>query len=101
MRLGVARITLFRAREAGRTRFFRIGTHVLYSEGKYFRVLQLCELGGRQSVDRKPAVISDGLKPVGGTLEGRTYNPDESGLTADSVLSRCSRIHLADFIRLI
>ncbi len=29
-RLGVARITLLRAREAGRIRFFRIGTRVLY-----------------------------------------------------------------------
>ena len=31
-RLGVARITLLRAREAGRIRFFRIGTRVLYCE---------------------------------------------------------------------
>ena len=29
-RLGIARITLLRAREAGRIRFFRIGTRVLY-----------------------------------------------------------------------
>ena len=29
-RLGIARITLLRAREAGRIRFLRIGTRVLY-----------------------------------------------------------------------
>jgi len=33
VRLGVARITLLRAREAGRIRFFRIGTRVLYCGG--------------------------------------------------------------------
>src|SRR5260370_20051611 len=70
-RLGVARITLLRAREAGRIRFFRIGTRVLYSEEHISEFLQLCESSGRQSVDRKPAVISDGLKPNGGTLEGK------------------------------
>jgi len=42
-RLGIARITLLRAREAGRIRFFRIGTRVLYSAGHLTDFLNACE----------------------------------------------------------
>jgi excisionase family DNA binding protein len=42
-RLGVARITLLRAREAGRIRFFRIGTRVLYCAEHLTEFLNACE----------------------------------------------------------
>ncbi|HEV8429065.1 MAG TPA: helix-turn-helix domain-containing protein [Pyrinomonadaceae bacterium] len=42
-RLGVARITLLRAREAGRIRFFRIGTRVLYCVEQLTEFLSACE----------------------------------------------------------
>src|SRR6185503_137751 len=42
-RLGIARITLLRAREAGRIRFFRIGTRVLYCAEQLTEFLHGCE----------------------------------------------------------
>lgn len=42
-RLGIARITLLRAREAGRIRFFRIGTRVLYCAEHLTDFLNVCE----------------------------------------------------------
>ena len=45
-RLGVARITLLRARGAGRIRFFRIGTRVLYSEEQLIEFLTRSERNG-------------------------------------------------------
>jgi excisionase family DNA binding protein len=45
-RLGIARITLLRAREAGRIRFFRIGTRVLYCEEQLTEFLRACERKG-------------------------------------------------------
>jgi excisionase family DNA binding protein len=42
-RLGIARITLLRAREAGRIRFFRIGTRVLYCAEHLTDFLTNCE----------------------------------------------------------
>ena len=42
-RLGVARITLLRARADGRIRFFRIGTRVLYSNEQLLEFLTRCE----------------------------------------------------------
>jgi len=44
--LGIARITLLRAREAGRIRFFRIGTRVLYSDRQLADFLSCCEVNG-------------------------------------------------------
>ena len=44
--LGVARITLLRARVAGRIRFFRIGTCVLYSDQQLADFLSRCEVNG-------------------------------------------------------
>jgi excisionase family DNA binding protein len=46
-RLGIARITLLRARGAGRIRFFRIGTRVLYSDDQLAEFLSSCERNGR------------------------------------------------------
>ena len=46
-RLGIARITLLRAREAGRIKFFRIGTRVLYSETQLIEFLNGCERNAR------------------------------------------------------
>src|SRR5689334_23307409 len=42
-RLGIARITLLRAREAGRIKFFRIGTRVLYCAEHLTEFLNACE----------------------------------------------------------
>ena len=42
-RLGIARITLLRAREAGRIRFFRIGTRVLYCAEHLTDFLNACQ----------------------------------------------------------
>src|SRR5438094_7670364 len=41
--LGIARITLLRAREAGRIRFFRIGTRVLYCAEHLTDFLNNCD----------------------------------------------------------
>jgi len=48
-RLGIARITLLRAREAGRIRFFRIGTRVLYSAEHLTEFLNNCERNSRRT----------------------------------------------------
>jgi excisionase family DNA binding protein len=45
-RLGISRITLLRAREAGRIRFFRIGTRVLYNQEQLNDFLATCERKG-------------------------------------------------------
>ncbi len=49
--LGVARITLLRAREAGRIRFFRIGTRVLYCDEQLIEFLRSCERNGHKDND--------------------------------------------------
>src|SRR6476659_356785 len=48
-RLGIARITLLRAREAGRIRFFRIGTRVLYCAEHLTDFLNNCERNGKRN----------------------------------------------------
>ena len=48
-RLGVARITLLRARADGRIRFFRIGTRVLYNVDQLTEFLAKCEQNGPQN----------------------------------------------------
>src|SRR2546423_14739553 len=48
-RLGIARITLLRAREAGRIRFFRIGTRVLYCAEHLTEFLNNCERDRRRT----------------------------------------------------
>jgi excisionase family DNA binding protein len=47
-RLGISRITLLRAREAGRIRFFRIGVRVLYNQEHLNEFLATCERKGSQ-----------------------------------------------------
>src|SRR5262245_7713672 len=47
-RLGIARITLLRAREAGRIKFFRIGTRVLYCAEHLTEFLNNCERNVRR-----------------------------------------------------
>jgi excisionase family DNA binding protein len=51
-RLGISRITLLRAREAGRLRFFRIGTRVLYCEQQLVDFLNSCERNARNGSDQ-------------------------------------------------
>ena len=48
-RLGIARITLLRAREAERIRFFRIGTRVLYCADHLTEFLNNCERNRRRT----------------------------------------------------
>src|SRR6185369_4750916 len=59
-RLGIARITLLRAREAGRIRFFRIGTRVLYCAEHLTEFLNNCERNGRRAPanDREREVLA-------------------------------------------
>jgi len=54
-RLGVARITLLRAREAGRIRFFRIGTRVLYCAEQLTEFLEGCERNRHKAEGRGSA----------------------------------------------
>jgi len=60
-RLGISRITLLRAREAGRIRFFRIGTRVLYNQEQLTDFLATCErkgakLAGRRESERRQVI---------------------------------------------
>ena len=55
-RLGISRITLLRAREAGRIRFFRIGIRVLYNQEQLNDFLRSCERkGSKLAVSRETA----------------------------------------------
>ena len=61
-RLGIARITLLRARAAGRIRFFRIGTRVLYSDDQLTEFLSSCERNGhvrRRYNQHQSTAVSD------------------------------------------
>jgi excisionase family DNA binding protein len=60
-RLGISRITLLRAREAGRIRFFRIGVRVLYNQEQLNEFLATCErkgakLAGVRTPERNRAI---------------------------------------------
>jgi excisionase family DNA binding protein len=44
---GVSRITIMRARQAGRISFYRIGTRVLYSDEHLRAFLSACERQGK------------------------------------------------------
>ena len=60
-RLGISRITLLRAREGGRIRFFRIGTRVLYNQEQLNDFLSSCErkgskLAGPRTAERDRAI---------------------------------------------
>ena len=56
-RLGIARISLLRARQKGRIRFFRIGTRVLYSNEHLSDFLESCERN-KQTGDNREAATS-------------------------------------------
>jgi excisionase family DNA binding protein len=58
-RLGIARITLLRAREAGRIRFFRIGTRVLYCAEHLTEFLNNCERNRRRSQANERERVSE------------------------------------------
>jgi excisionase family DNA binding protein len=71
-RLGIARITLLRAREAGRIRFFRIGTRVLYCAEQLTEFLHACERNrhrhskeAESQAPRKENRVSSGRGSVG------------------------------------
>ncbi|HVS80414.1 MAG TPA: helix-turn-helix domain-containing protein [Pyrinomonadaceae bacterium] len=85
-RLGVARITLLRAREAGRIRFFRIGTRVLYCEEQLMEFLTGCERNGRKDQDdegntarRKDNQVSSARRSFSGRAEASV----DSGLASE------------------
>ncbi|HEV8366878.1 MAG TPA: helix-turn-helix domain-containing protein [Pyrinomonadaceae bacterium] len=78
-RLGVARITLLRAREAGRIRFFRIGTRVLYCAEQLTEFLAGCERNrhkqsreAESQAPRKENRVSSGRGSVG---DGESARP--------------------------
>jgi excisionase family DNA binding protein len=94
-RLGVARITLLRAREAGRIRFFRIGTRVLYCAEQLTAFLESCERNSHKNPDRergggqrcvarrKDNQVSSSRS--GSTRERRAANPDTQSAKTDQV----------------
>jgi excisionase family DNA binding protein len=57
-RLGIARITLLRARQAGRIRFFRIGTRVLYCAEHLTEFLNNCERNSRRTQAKEREGVS-------------------------------------------
>ncbi|MGI9068365.1 MAG: helix-turn-helix domain-containing protein [Pyrinomonadaceae bacterium] len=81
-RLGIARITLLRAREAGRIRFFRIGTRVLYCSEHLSEFLHACERNApkpsgepKSQAPRKENRVSSAL---GSACEGGSRAKSES-----------------------
>lgn len=91
-RLGIARITLLRAREAGRIKFFRIGTRVLYSEAQLIEFLNACEKNGReaqspstgQAAKRKDNQVSAPGKQRSAD-SAKADNPSRKNVEADQV----------------
>ena len=87
-RLGIARITLLRAREAGRIKFFRIGTRVLYSEEQLTEFLLACQKNGGKAnktsepppsvAKRKDNQVSSPKRPVRKRLELTPQVDDDS-----------------------
>ena len=82
-RLGIARITLLRAREAGRIRFFRIGTRVLYCAEHLNDFLNNCERNRPRS-DGEP-------KSHAPRKENRVSSARGSGRERDSTAKASSR----------
>ena len=84
-RLGVARITLLRAREAGRIRFFRIGTRVLYCAEQLTEFLAGCERNrhkqsreAESQAPRKENRVSSGHGSIGNGERARPKSRSES-----------------------
>src|SRR6185369_9712885 len=80
-RLGIARITLLRAREAGRIRFFRVGTRVLYCAEHLTEFLNNCERNSRRaqanerdraSIGARKENVSSGRARGNGTLPSKS-----------------------------
>lgn len=91
-RLGIARITLLRARGAGRIRFFRIGTRVLYCEEQLTEFLTSCERNPRNDQDgpggeapRHPAKRKD--NQVSSSRSPSTRNRRNANLVTESAKS--------------
>ena len=74
-RLGIARITLLRAREAGRIRFFRIGTRVLYCQEHLSEFLKSCERNSGNHNDRDRSQEGKTAKRKHNRLSAATRNP--------------------------
>jgi len=83
-RLGVARITLLRAREAGRIRFYRIGTRVLYCTEQLTEFLYACERNGKRNRSSEREHQSVGVpKENNITFEGARVNRRGSPVKSD------------------
>lgn len=83
--LGIARITLLCAREAGRIRFFRIGTRVLYCAEQLTEFLEGCERNRHKQsreaeghAPRKENGVSSGRGSVRGSDETRPGSKPDS-----------------------
>src|SRR5213595_1381151 len=89
-RLGIARITLLRAREAGRIRFFRIGTRVLYCAEHLTDFLNNCERNrartngeAKSHAPRKENRVSSGRGSVregGSRVKARSQKKEQASL---------------------
>lgn len=82
---GIARITLLRAREAGRIRFFRIETRVLYCAEQLTEFLDGCERNRRKQrreaesqAPRKENRVSSGRGSVGDGERARAKSISKS-----------------------
>lgn len=92
-RLGVARITLLRAREAGRIRFFRIGTRVLYCAEQLTEFLAGCERNrhkqsreAESQAARKENRVSSGRGSVSGSDGTRPPSKSDSRKKDQAIL---------------
>jgi excisionase family DNA binding protein len=63
-RMGISRITLLRAREAGRIRFFRIGVRVLYNQEQLNEFLATCERKGSQLARPRESERNHGIAKI-------------------------------------
>ena len=82
-RLGIARITLLRAREAGRIKFFRIGTRVLYCADHLTEFLNNCERNSRrtQANERERVSTTPRKENVNsGRVRGNKITREKTGL---------------------
>jgi excisionase family DNA binding protein len=84
-RLGVARITLLRAGESGRIRFFRIGTRVLYCADQLTEFLNGCERNRHKQsrevegqAPRKENRVSSGPESADGRERARSQSKSGS-----------------------
>src|SRR5260370_42276848 len=91
-RLGIARITLLRAREAGRIGFFRIGPRVLYCAEHLTEFLNNCERNSKRTqaneregvtaAPRKENVSSERVRARRGGAESTRSHARKSAQTS-------------------